>query len=160
MDNKPTDINIFADDPELDLIHALVRVTRSLDRAITKCFIGQSKITPEQDAVLQMLNIRSKLSIDELSAMLVREHNTISSLVDRMEKAGLLIKHKDRTNSNKVTVEMSPKVCEIWNAEIVKSIFRNTLSKLSETEKAQIKEISKKITEEALDFSRHQQIKL
>ncbi|PKH44558.1 hypothetical protein CVH13_01840 [Dehalococcoides mccartyi] len=77
-----------------------------------------------------------------------------------MEKAGLLIKHKDRINSNKVTVEMSPKVCEIWNAEIVKGIFRSTLSKLSETEKEQIKEISKKITEEALAFSRQQQIKL
>ncbi len=160
MDNKPIDVNIFSDDPELDLIHTLVRVTRSLDRAIAKCFISQSKITPEQDAVLQMLNIRSKLTIDELSAMLVREHNTISSLVDRMEKAGLLIKHKDRINSNKVTVEMSPKVCEIWNAEIVKGIFRSTLSKLSETEKEQIKEISKKITEEALAFSRQQQIKL
>jgi hypothetical protein len=87
--------NTSLNNSDLDLIHLLVMITKSLERTIAIRFIGQSKVTTEQDSVLQMLSIRSKLSIDELSAMLVREYNTIASLITRMERAVLVLKHKD-----------------------------------------------------------------
>lgn len=149
-----TDKPIF-NDVNQDLIYSIIRVTRSLDRAISKSFAGKGRLTPEQDAVLQMLNTHGKSTIAEISALLIREHNTISSLLDRMERSGLVIKHKDKLNSNKVTVELPPNILENWSPETVKNILDEVLSVLSEHEKEQMKTISKKISDKALEISQN-----
>lgn len=145
--------NTKFNNPDLDLIHSFVMITRSLERTIAIRFIGLSKVTPEQDAVLQMLNVCGRLSIGELSTMLVREHNTIASLIARMERAGLVLKHKDRLNSNRVTIELSPNARESWDSEIIPDIFNKAISVLSETEKEQLRIISEKIFEKTISLS-------
>jgi DNA-binding MarR family transcriptional regulator len=63
--------------------------------------LARSGITPEQTAILTMLHVRAgKSTITELASIWMRQRNSISTLVHRMAKQGLVKKikrpgHKD-----------------------------------------------------------------
>ena len=57
--------------------------------------LAQSGITMEQMSILQaLLDCNGAATIDEIAAIIVRQHNSVSSIVNRMSKASLVKKEK------------------------------------------------------------------
>ena len=79
-------------------------------------------LTPEQSHILRILIFKGGTStINELSDISLRRHNTVSLIVKRMEKAGLV--HREKTNSkNRYTIRISENGLELFNTMPLDSI--------------------------------------
>lgn len=84
--------------------------------------LAQYGITMEQMAVMHALLIcGGSAAIDEIAAIVVRQHNSVSTLVNRMAKSGLVTKEK-QPQQKKYSVQITPKAREIIHAIPRKSI--------------------------------------
>ncbi|MCB1155963.1 MAG: MarR family transcriptional regulator [Leptospiraceae bacterium] len=78
-------------------------------------------LTPVQFLALKGLYDRDGMTIKELSEMLVQDSTSITRLVDRLEKAGLVIRKTDSNDKRSINVFLSekaksyaPKAKKIW----------------------------------------------
>ena len=99
--------------------------------------LAQYKITMEQMSILHALMISDgSATLDEIATILVRQHNSVSTIVNRMVKSGLVKKEK-RPGQKKYRVVITEKAQGIVKAIPRKSIemfFKN----LSLKEKQQL----------------------
>ena len=118
--------------------------------------LKQSKTNFAQTRILYVLTQeKSGMTQGDLSKWLLRNLNTVSTLISKMEKEGLVEKTKNKEDG-KVYVTLTQKGSEEWDAVSERAIFL-TFSALSEEEKEQLKVLLKKLRTEArnilgLDF--------
>ena len=70
---------------------------------------GKYRLTTEQFGVLASIRSRGPLRPSDLSHILERTPNSISMLIDRMVKAGLVRRARDRKDRRTVTVSLTSK---------------------------------------------------
>jgi DNA-binding MarR family transcriptional regulator len=70
---------------------------------------GKYRLTTEQFGVLASIKSRGPLRPSDLSHILERTPNSISMLIDRMVKAGLVRRARDRKDRRTVTVSLTSK---------------------------------------------------
>jgi len=80
--------------------------------SMSKVF-GNSGITPPQGMVLGILSRENKLKITELSSKLSLSNSTISGIVDRLEKQGMVERVRSDTDRRVVYVQISPEFKEM-----------------------------------------------
>lgn len=97
--------------------------------------LAQSGITMEQMSILHaLLNCGGSATIDEIAAIIVRQHNSVSTIVNRMTKANLVKKEK-RQDQKKYTVHITEKARRLVNSAprtSIETIFSNLSSKEKE----------------------------
>lgn len=84
---------------------------RRIDYTIRKKgreIIAEANITIPQFQALQILIHNEKLTIGELSQKMALACSTITDLIDRMEKAGLVIRRRSEKDKRVVIVEVLP----------------------------------------------------
>jgi DNA-binding MarR family transcriptional regulator len=106
--------------------------------------LKQSKINFAQTKVFYILT-REKNGVTQadLSKWLLRNLNTVSTLINKMEEEGLVKKTKNKQDG-KVYVTLTQKGSAVWDEVSERAIFL-TLSALSEEEKGQFKALLKKL---------------
>lgn len=92
----------------LDHVHSAISRSRELE-------MKQHGITPEQAGVLRTLIEKGGFTTNaEIADVMVRQYNSITTLVNRMEKSGLVKKEKIN-NDRRFIVSITPKgrsICE------------------------------------------------
>ncbi len=86
----------------------------------------------------------------EISSHLVREFHSVSSILSRMEKKGLVKKVNDLERKNMVRIYITDKGKQVYHEARKRESILNILSCLSETEVIQLSLPLKKLRDEAI----------
>jgi DNA-binding MarR family transcriptional regulator len=91
--------------------------------------VARAGITIEQHAILHVLLIKDGRNIADISAVRLRQHNSIFMLINRMEKQGLVTKVKYPKNKE-YKIYISDKGRQVYQTATIKSL-EATFSALS-----------------------------
>ncbi len=86
----------------------------------------------------------------EISRHLLREFHSVSSILSRMEKQGLVKKVNDLKRKNLVRVSLTDKGRQVYHEAVNRKAILKILSCLSETEAQQLASSLKKLRDEAI----------
>jgi len=110
-------------------------------------------ISPRQSAVLFYIQaIGDKATPAELSRGLFRESHSISEILGRMEKQGLLRRNKDLSRKNMVRVELTEKGHKAYKRSAKRESIHKILSVLSSEERQQLELYLRRIRDRALQL--------
>ncbi|MGM1055501.1 MAG: MarR family winged helix-turn-helix transcriptional regulator [Bacteroidota bacterium] len=119
------------DDQQLKLNNQICFPIYSVSRLITKAykpFLEEMGLTYPQYLVLLILWENDKLSINQIGEKLLLNTNTLSPLIKRMEKMGLLLRKRSEKDERKVFVKLTKKGRELKNnAILIPEKLLNTL---------------------------------
>lgn len=113
-------------------------------------------ITPRQASV--MLQIKAiearggKATPADISRRLLREHHTVSSTLNTMEKGGLVSKVKDPKGRGMITVSLTEKGERAISQSLKRESIKEIMSCLSDKERQQLDSILRKLQRKALDY--------
>ena len=112
-------------------------------------------ISPRQSAVLFYIQaIGNKATPAEISRGLFRESHSISEILGRMEKQGLLRKIRDLRRKNMVRVELTEKGREACNHSEKRASIDKIFSTLSNEERQQLRFYLERLRDKALRLIR------
>ena len=138
------------DDPDL-VLWVLLDQTRDVLSKARELELDQYKLSRVQAMVLfTLFNENRDLTIPEMSNAIVRELNSVLSLVNRMEKVGLVKKVRS-TSKDKVKIALTEKGRTLYTNTTWLSI-KMIFSVLSEEEKQQLYSCLKKVRSKAREL--------
>ena len=109
-------------------------------------------ISPEQSATLVVIEtLGDKATPTEIARCIFREPSTVSELLNRMEKKGLLSKAANSKKKNSVKVQLTPKGKEVFKNSLQQETINDIMSSLSESEHQQLRLILEKIWSSSLE---------
>ncbi len=115
----------------------LLEHARSLIARARELELTQYGITLEQMSVLHAIMIRGgSATIDEIANIIVRQHNSVSTIVNRMSMIGFTIKEKQQ-HGKKIKVMMTEKALALV-ASVPRKSTEMVFSSLSLNEKEQM----------------------
>jgi len=113
--------------------------------------LRQYGISPEEAAVLFIVqSIGNQATPAEISRWLLRKPHTVSGILSRMEKKGLVRKTKDLDRENLVSVTLTEKGQQAYHQSTKIESIRQIMSSLSEDERQQLSSGLKKLRDRAL----------
>jgi len=141
--------------PSKDQDHALwyliVYMRRSMYRAREK-ELFQLGLTPEQASVLFIVQgTGPRVTPADISRYLLREPHSVSGLLSRMEKDGLIKKVKDLERRNLVRVALTEKGEEALRQSSKRESIHRIMSGLSQEERRQVKTSLQKLWNKAME---------
>ena len=108
-------------------------------------------ISPRQSAVLYYIQaIGERATPAEISRGIFRESHSISEILGRMEKQGLLRRVKDLSRKNMVRVELTEKGLEACNHSEKRASIDKIFSALSKEERQQLRSYLERLRDKAL----------
>jgi len=114
--------------------------------------LWQSGLSWIQSGVLVMLKTSAEPpSPAQIARWLLREPHSVSALLDRMEKGGLIKRTKDSVRKNVIRVALTEKGEEAYSTVLEMKSIREILSCLSAKEKRNLRTYSEKLRSNALD---------
>lgn len=113
--------------------------------------LRQYGTSPMHAAVLFIMQaIGSEATPTKIAQWLLRSPNTVSDLLDRMERAGLVRKTRDPDRKNVIRVTITDKGRQAHNDSMKLESIHRIMSCLSKEERQQLRSISQKLRDEAL----------
>ena len=110
------------------------------------------RLTQPQARVLTMLSREEKpATIDELAKWTLKEFNSVSTLINRMEKKGLIKKSK-QPGDQKTYISLTEKGSELYHNKVTERSIRLIFEKLTTQEKKQLESILKKMRDTTRDL--------
>ena len=137
-----------ANDPRIKL-HALLDSTRETIQKAVKLELAQYQMSQSQVKVMHMLaQSEEGLTPTQLSESAIRELNSITTLVNRMQKKGLVAKVK-RDGDNKTYIVLTDKGMNIYNNTVTERSITLIFDALSDEEKRQLTSLLSKLQTKA-----------
>ncbi len=126
-----------------DNVACIERYLRKVDYIIRikgREILFDFNITGPQFSALQILIYNGNMTIGELSQKMALACSTITDLIDRMEKAELVVRKKDEKDKRVVRIEVLPYGYEILEKVLNKRIefLNGKLSDFSEEDKSRL----------------------
>jgi len=144
--------SIYVDD-KYKLAWLIFRVRTLLYRTRDK-ELTPYDVKPRQAAVLMVAAaIGDKATPAEISRWLLREPHTVSGILDRMEKKGLVNRVKDLERKNMIRVTLTEKGQKAYRAVRKKGVYHKIIGVLTEEEQGQLASLLTKIQEKAIKVS-------
>ena len=106
--------------------------------------------TVEAAVLFTIQAIGDRATPAEISRWLLRESHTVSELLSRMEKEGLVSKTKDLDRKNMVRVAITEKGQQAYDQSTRWNSIRKLMSSLSEGERKQLKSYLERVRDRAL----------
>jgi len=106
--------------------------------------------TPKAEILFTIEAIGYRATPTEISRHLLREFHSVSSILSRMEKQGLVKRVNDLDRKNLVRVYLTDKGQQVYHEAVKRETILKILSCLSETEGQQLTSSLKKLRDEAL----------
>ncbi len=128
---------------DLDAIIEAIVYLYTESRRITKGLAGRYGLTGPQLAVIKMLEPVGKLSLSELSWKIRARNSTVTGIIDRMEREGLVERRRSEEDRRVVNIVLTA-AGENLAAEIPVEpvqIFRQVLGELSAADAAELSRI-------------------
>jgi DNA-binding MarR family transcriptional regulator len=138
----PSDIK-----PEVDQILEAIVYLYTESRRITKELARRAELTGPQLTVLKMLEGVGDLSLTELSERIRAQNSTVTGIIDRMEREGLVLRARSTEDRRVVRISLTDKGAKIARDIDVEpmEIFRAALESLSPNEMRDLFKILTKI---------------
>ena len=113
--------------------------------------LRQYGISPEEAAVLSIVHFLGDRAMPaEISRWLLRKPHTVSGILSRMEKKGLVRKTKDLHKRNLVRISLTGKGEQAYNQSTNIESIHQIMSSLSEDERQQLGSYLKTLRDKAL----------
>ncbi len=136
-------------DEDQDMWLLLTRARYSVFRAREK-ELQRYGISPEQAGLLFVVQaLGGKATPAAISRAIMRQPHTVSALVDRMSKKGLVKKVKDLDRKNLVRVALTEKGLKAYDETIKRGPIHRIMSVLTPKERADFKIYLEKIMDKA-----------
>lgn len=128
---------------DLDAVVEAVLYLYTESRRITKGLAGRYGLTGPQLAVLKMLEPVGKLSLSELSERIRARNSTVTGIIDRMQREGLVERARSESDRRVVHIGLTGKGRELAAGISVEpvDIFRRVLSELTPRDAAELERI-------------------
>lgn len=138
----PSDIK-----PEVDAILEAIVYLSTESRRITKELARRVDLTGPQLTVLKMLEGLGDLSLSDLSDRIRAQNSTVTGIIDRMEREGLVVRARSTEDRRVVRIKLTEKGARIARDIAVEpmEIFRTALENLSPGETRDLLKILTKI---------------
>jgi MarR family transcriptional regulator for hemolysin len=104
----------------------------------------------EGHTLFTIQDLGGKATPAQISRRIYREHNTLTALLSRMEKKGLITKTRDANRKNMWRVDLTEKGKNIYLQSIKRESIHTVMSTLSEKELLQLETYLRKIRDYAL----------
>ena len=135
----------FRDNPELETWRLLHNTVLEANKARQK-ELSQYNISTSQAAVLDCIKYHNNdATLTQVARWLLRESQSISTLVSRMENRGIIRKSIDPNRKNVIRISMTNKGEELYKQVVKRESVVNILSTLSQKELQQFTSYLKKI---------------
>ncbi len=132
--NRKNDANLSGTDTDFGLWRLLDH-TRFMISRLREKELDQFGITPEMAHILDILSQNDgSTTMNEIAAITVRRHHSISTQIVRMEKQGLVKKNKRHTDHRGYNVLITPKGQELFR-RITRDSIKNAFACLSDEDK-------------------------
>jgi DNA-binding MarR family transcriptional regulator len=128
------------DQPDFDAIVEAMLYLYTESRRITKGLAGRYGLTGPQLAVIKMLEPVGKLSLSELSSLIRARNSTVTGIIDRMEREGLVVRRRSEHDRRVINIELTAKGQKLAGGISVEpvQIFRQVLSELSARDRSEL----------------------
>ncbi len=138
-------------DPDINLYILLDQVDSIVTNAV-ELELKHLRMTQPQARVLAMLSREDKpVTIDELANWTLKEFNSVSTLINRMEKKGLVKKAK-QPGDLKTYITLTEKGSELYHNQVTERSIHLIFDKLSSAEKKQLESSLKKVRDTTRDL--------
>jgi DNA-binding MarR family transcriptional regulator len=126
----------FSDGDEFQDLYLLFARARYLTFRARERELQRYGLTPEQSQVLFVTQgLRNKATPAAISRLLLRQPHTVSAIVDRMAKKGLIKKSKDLERKNMVRVTLTEKGKEAYEVTTKRGPIHRILGILNKDER-------------------------
>jgi DNA-binding MarR family transcriptional regulator len=138
-------------DQDINLYILLDQVDSIITNAI-ELEIKHLRMTQPQVRVLTMLSRENRpVTINELANWTLKEFNSVSTLINRMERKGLIKKVK-KTGDLKTYVTLTEKGSNLYHKQVTERSIRLIFEKLTSEEKKQLELTLKKLRDTTRDL--------
>jgi MarR family transcriptional regulator, organic hydroperoxide resistance regulator len=122
--------------PEVDAIVEAILYLYTESRRLTKDVAARHGLTGPQLTVVKMLEALGDLSLSRLSEKIRAQNSTVTGIVDRMEREGLVARTRSATDRRVVNIQLTQKGASLAREVKVEPmlIFRESLESLSVNE--------------------------
>jgi DNA-binding MarR family transcriptional regulator len=138
----PSDIK-----PEIDAIFEAIVYLSTESRRITKELARRADLTGPQLTVLKMLEGVGDLSLSDLSERIRAQNSTVTGIIDRMEREGLVVRARSTEDRRVIKIRLTERGAKIARDIAVEpmEIFRSALDSLTPAEMRDLLRILTKI---------------
>ncbi len=135
--------------PEVDSILEAIVYLYTESRRVTKEVARRVDLTGPQLTVLKMLEGVGDLSLSELSERIRAQNSTVTGIIDRMEREGLVVRARSTEDRRVVHIRLTEKGARIAREIAVEpmEVFRSALESLSVGEMRDLLRILTKIAQ-------------
>ena len=128
----------------------LLRRTRRAIHKARERELRKADISTINFGVLSVIQaIGNRPTLAEISRWLLRESHSISELIGRMEKGGLVRRVRDLEKKNLVRIEITEKGQQVYNRSAKRTVIHRIMSSLSEEEQRQLDSCLNKLRDRA-----------
>ncbi|HTN88807.1 MAG TPA: MarR family transcriptional regulator [Sorangium sp.] len=122
--------------PEIDAIVEMIIYLYTESRRLTKGMASGFGLTGPQLTILKLLESFQDLSLSTLSERIRAQNSTVTGIVDRMEREGLVRRERSKADRRVVHIRLSDKGARLARDIQVEpmEIFRSALLSLSSTD--------------------------
>jgi DNA-binding MarR family transcriptional regulator len=136
----------FSDGDEFQDLYLLFARARYLTFRARERELQRYGLTPEQSQVLFVTQaLKNKATPAAISRLLLRQPHTVSAIIDRMAKKGLIKKSKDLERKNMVRVTVTEKGKEAYEVTTKRGPIHRILSALDKEERQQFRQYLEKV---------------
>lgn len=138
----PSDIK-----PEIDAIFEAIVYLSTESRRITKELARRADLTGPQLTVLKILEGVGDLSLSDLSERIRAQNSTVTGIIDRMEREGLVVRARSTEDRRVIRIKLTERGAKIARDIAVEpmEIFRSALDSLTPAETRDLLRILTKI---------------
>ena len=134
--------------PEVDAIVEAIVYLYTESRRLTKDVAARHGLTGPQLTVVKMLEALGDLSLSRLSEKIRAQNSTVTGIVDRMEREGLVVRTRSAADRRVVHIQLTHKGADLARQVKVEpiAIFREALGSLTAEETRALLRILMKVT--------------
>ena len=138
-------------EPDLDLILESMIYLYSESRRVMRALAEEYGLTGSQLLVLKLLEPRGQMSLSALSEEMRAKNSTVTGIVDRMERDGLVARKRSDGDRRVVHLELTAKGKKLVNdvKPEPKQLFRALLEELPPRDAAELERIMTKLVSRA-----------
>ncbi|MBN2238327.1 MAG: MarR family transcriptional regulator [Dehalococcoidales bacterium] len=137
-----------ASDPRITL-HALLDSTRDSIHKAVKMELAQYNMSQSQVKILHMLsNSEELLTLNQLSELSIRELNSVTTLINRMHKKGLVEKIR-KPGDPRTYISLTDKGVDIYDNTVTERSIMLIFDALDDEEKKQLSGLLSKLQNKA-----------
>jgi len=138
--------------PEVDQVVETIIYLYTESRRLTKGMAREVGLTGPQLTVLKLLETFQDLSLSSLSERIRAQNSTVTGIIDRMEREGLVCRERSKSDRRVVYIKLTDKGSKLAREVRVEplEIFRSALTSLTQADLRDLLRILMKLQKKVL----------